>query len=110
MAPAQLGAVLSRKETGHNLISPETRPGLLLGTFRSQDGPYDKATLAALEQAFSDAWAVLEARDPLRDWVKDGQLSSNLSEKLMALADKGITKPDELCKRALKGLPRRRAA
>ena len=67
---------------------------------------YDKATLAAL----SDAWAVLEARDPLRDWVKDGQLSSNLSEKLMALADKGITKPDELCKRALKGLPRRRAA
>src|SRR5262245_23517194 len=69
--------------------------------------PYDKATLAALEQAFSDAWAVLEARDPLRDWVKDGQLSSNLSEKLMALADKGSTKPDELCKRALKGLPRR---
>jgi len=53
---------------------------------------------------------LLEARDPLRDWVKDGQLSSNLSEKLMALADKGITKPDELCKRALKGLPRRRAA
>ena len=45
--------------------------------------PYDKATLAALERAFSDAWAVLEARDPLRDWVKDGQLSSNLSEKLM---------------------------
>jgi hypothetical protein len=72
--------------------------------------PCDKATLAALEQAFSDAWAVLEARDPLRDWVRDGQLSSNLSEKLMALADKGITKPDELCKRALKGLPRRRAA
>ena len=72
--------------------------------------PYDKATLAALEQAISDAWAVLEARDPLRDWVKDGQLSSNLSEKLMALADKGITKPDELCKRALKSLPRRRAA
>ena len=60
--------------------------------------PYDEATLAALEQAFTDAWAVLEARDPLRDWVKDGQLSSNLSE-LMALADKGITKPDELCKR-----------
>jgi hypothetical protein len=46
----------------------------------------------------------------LRDWVKDGRLSSNLSEKLMALADKGITKPDELCKRALKDLPRRRAA
>src|SRR4029453_14363616 len=67
--------------------------------------PYDKATLAALERAFSDAWAVLEARDPFRDWVKDGELSSNLSEKLMALADKGITKPDELCKRALKGLP-----
>jgi hypothetical protein len=53
---------------------------------------------------------VLKARDPLRDWVKDGQLSSDLSEKLMALADKGITKPDELRKRALKGLPRRHAA
>jgi len=53
---------------------------------------------------------VLEARDPLRDWVKDGQLSSNLSEKLMALADTGITTQDELCKRALKGLPRRHAA
>jgi len=72
--------------------------------------PYDKATLAALEQAFSNAWAALEARDPLRDWVKDGQLSSNLSEKLMALADTGITTHDELCKRALKGLPRRHAA
>jgi len=32
--------------------------------------PYDEATLAALEQAFSDAWAVLEALDPLRDWGK----------------------------------------
>jgi len=42
--------------------------------------------------------------------VKDGQLSSNLSEKLMALADTGITTHDELCKRALKGLPRRHAA
>jgi hypothetical protein len=71
---------------------------------------YDEETLSALEQAFRDAWAVLEARDPLRDWVKDGQVSSDLSEKLMALADKGITKPEELCKRALKSLPRRHAA
>ena len=37
-------------------------------------------------------------------------VSSNLSEKLMALADTGITTQDELCKRALKGLPRRHAA
>jgi hypothetical protein len=71
---------------------------------------YDEETLLALEQAFRDAWAVLEARYPLRDWVNDGQLSSDLSEKLMALADKGITKPEELCKRALKRLPRRHAA
>jgi hypothetical protein len=71
---------------------------------------YDEETLSALEPAFSDAWAVLEAREPLRDWVKDGQLSAGLFEKLMALADKGITKPEELRKRALKRLPRRHAA
>jgi translation initiation factor 2 alpha subunit (eIF-2alpha) len=68
---------------------------------------YDEETRSALEQAFSDAWAALKARNPSRDWIKDGQLSSDLTEKLMALADKGITKPDELCKRALKSLPRR---
>ncbi len=68
---------------------------------------YDDETRSALEQAFSDAWAALKARYPSRDWIKDGQLSSDLSEKLMALADKGITNPDELCKRALKSLPRR---
>ena len=50
-----------------------------------------------------------------REWEKNFpitacvQLSSHLSEKLMALADKGITKPEELCKRALKGFPRRAA-
>jgi hypothetical protein len=67
---------------------------------------YDQATLAALEQAFCDAWAVLEARNPVRDWIKDGQLSFALSEKLMALVNKGITKPEELCRRALKSLLR----
>jgi hypothetical protein len=68
---------------------------------------YDEETLSALEQAFCDAWAVLEARDPRRDGQKDSQLSSELSEKLIALADQGINEPDELCKRALKSLPRR---
>jgi len=70
---------------------------------------YDEETRAALAQAFHDAWEELKARDPSRDWIKDSQLSSELSEKLMALADKGIRKPDELYKRALKGLPRHSA-
>jgi hypothetical protein len=54
---------------------------------------YDEETLSALEQAFCDAWAVLEARDPCRDWIKDSQLSSDLSERLVRLADQGINKP-----------------
>ena len=44
-----------------------------------------------------------------RELARSG-LQVSAIEKLMALADKGINKPDELCKRALKGLPRRRAA
>jgi hypothetical protein len=66
---------------------------------------YDETTLSALEQALRDSWTLLKARDPLRDWAMDTDLRSRLAERLMALADEGINRPDELSKRAIESLP-----
>jgi hypothetical protein len=62
---------------------------------------YDETTLQALEQALRDVWQVLKAHDPLRDWDKDSEFQKGLAEKLMALADAGVTDPQELRSRVL---------
>jgi hypothetical protein len=59
------------------------------------------ATLLALEKAFSAAWSELRASDPLRDSDKDAELRVALADKLMALADAGVTDPEELRARTL---------
>ena len=62
---------------------------------------YDETTLQALEQALRDVWQVLKAHDPLRDWDKDTDFRRALAEKLMDLADAGVTEPQEFRSRVL---------
>ena len=62
---------------------------------------YDETTLQALEQALRDVWQVLKAHDPLRDWDKDTDFRRGLAEKLMDLADAGVTEPQEFRSRVL---------
>ena len=69
----------------------------------SQQSPksYDETTLQALEQALRDVWIALKAHDPLRDWDQDTDFRRGLAEKLMDLADAGVTEPQEFRSRAL---------
>ena len=62
---------------------------------------FDETTLQALEQALRDVWQVLKAHDPLRDWDKDADFRRGLAEKLMDLADAGVTERQELRSRVL---------
>ena len=62
---------------------------------------YDETTLQALEQALRDVWQVLKAHDPFRDWDKDTEFKRGLAAKLMALADAGVTDPQDLRSRVL---------
>jgi hypothetical protein len=62
---------------------------------------YDEITLRALEQALREVWQVLKAHDPDRDWDRDSELQKGLADTLMALADSGVTDPQELRSRVL---------
>ena len=62
---------------------------------------YDETTLQALEQALRDVWQVLKAHDPYRDWDKDTDFRRGIAEKLMDLADAGVTERQELRSRVL---------
>ena len=69
----------------------------------SQKAPksHDETTLIALEQALKDVWQALEAHDPDRDWDKDADFRRGLADKLMDLADAGVTQPQEFRSRVL---------
>ena len=62
---------------------------------------YDEPTLDVLEQALREVWAVLKAHEPLRDWDNDNGLKNEVARMLMALADRGVTDPQELRSRTL---------
>ena len=66
--------------------------------------PYGPKTLDALAEAFDATWAVLQARDPFRDFESDSELKTALNRKLMTLAADGVTDPIELQEWALEGL------
>jgi hypothetical protein len=66
---------------------------------------YDGATLWALAQAFRESWAAIKARDPFRDWVRDHELRDALADRLLELADRGLTDSAELQRAALESLP-----
>ena len=61
---------------------------------------------AALEQAFDATWTVLQARNAFRDFDRDNELQSALSQTLATLAMEGVTDPLELREWALESLPR----
>jgi hypothetical protein len=61
----------------------------------------DDMILFALEQALREVWAVLKAHDPHGYLDKDDGLQNAIADKLMALADSGVTDPQELRRRAL---------
>ena len=61
----------------------------------------DDMILFALEQALREVWAVLKAHDPNEYLDKDGELQKAIADTQMALADSGVTDPQELRRRAL---------
>jgi hypothetical protein len=61
---------------------------------------------AALEQAFDATWTVLQARNAFRDFDRDNELQTALSQTLATLAVEGVTDPIELREWALESLPR----
>ena len=55
----------------------------------------------ALEQALREVLAVLKAHDPHEYLDKDQDLQKAIADKLMALADSGVTDPQELLARGM---------
>jgi hypothetical protein len=70
--------------------------------FNSYD--HDPKTLEALGQAFDATWVEVQARDPFRDFERDSELKTTISEKLSTLAADGMTDPIELREWALESL------
>ena len=56
--------------------------------------------LFALEQALREVWAVLKAHDP-HGYLVDQVLQKAIADKLMVLADSGVTDSQELRRRTL---------
>ena len=54
----------------------------------------------ALEQALREVLAVLKAHDP-HEYLDKEDLQKAIADKLMALADSGVTDPQELRRRTL---------
>jgi hypothetical protein len=61
----------------------------------------DDMILFALEQALREVWAVLKAHDTHEYLDKDRDLQKAIADTLMALADSGVTDPEELRRRTL---------
>ena len=61
----------------------------------------DDMVLFALEQALREVWAVLKAHDTYEYLDKDQDLQKAIADTLMALADFGVTDPQELRRRTL---------
>ena len=57
--------------------------------------------LFAFEQALREVWAVLKAHDTHEYLDKDQDLQRAIADRLMALADAGVTDPQELRRRTL---------
>ncbi len=65
---------------------------------------YDDETRRALQQAFRDGWRILKERQPHHSWERHNDLKHDLSERLMGLADEGVTDIERLLLQALDGL------
>jgi hypothetical protein len=67
-----------------------------MASFLHPQKSYNDKTLLAIEQARRDVWDVLKGYDPLRDWDEDPALKQVLADKLMDLADTGVTDRQDL--------------
>jgi hypothetical protein len=56
-------------------------------------------TLCAIEKAMTEVWTSLQTSDPSVDWLKNGELRSLLANRLLDLAEAGVTDADELSRR-----------
>ena len=72
----------------------------------SRNPPLNSSLRAVLEQAFDATWTVLQARNAFRDFDRDNELQSALTQTLATLAVEGVTDPIELREWALESLPR----
>jgi hypothetical protein len=61
----------------------------------------DDMIMFALEQALREVWAVLKAHDTHEYLDKNQDLQKAIADTLMALADSGVTDPQELRRRTL---------
>jgi hypothetical protein len=68
-------------------------------TFPYSHNYLGEQTLCAIEQAMTKVWTSLQMSDPSVDWLKDGELRTLLANRLMDLAEAGVTDPDELSRR-----------
>jgi len=75
-----------------------------MGSLNPHVDLYDPKTLKALAQAFDATWVEVQARDPFRDFERDLELKTALNQKLVALANDGVTDPIELREWALESL------
>jgi hypothetical protein len=66
--------------------------------------PHNPKTLEALTQAFDATWLLVQARDPFRDFERDWELKTAVSQKLTTLAADGVTDPIELREWVLESL------
>ena len=66
--------------------------------------PHTPKTLEALTQAFDATWLLVQARDPFRDFERDWELKTAVSQKLTTLAADGVTDPIELREWVLESL------
>jgi hypothetical protein len=76
-----------------------------MGSRNPPSNLYDPVLLAAIEQAFDASWTALQARDPFRDFDRDNELKTDLSQRLAALVADGVTDPIELREWSLESLP-----
>jgi len=65
---------------------------------------YARRAPDVLKEAFEATWAVLQARDPFRDFDRDFELRIALDRKLNTLVSEGVTDPIELREWVLEGL------
>ena len=73
-------------------------------TASSTQHRYDDETRRALQQAFRDGWKILKQLQPDHSWETHNDLKHDLSERLMGLADEGVTDTERLVRHALDGL------
>jgi hypothetical protein len=67
-----------------------------MASFKPPTKSFQPDELELLGQAFTDIWATIKTRDPEGDLAKDEKLRIAVSERLYALAARGVKDPELL--------------